>query len=81
MLFRLEKWFSGADRSQLRVSCVCSVEFGTIMLWYYIVDRTTVFNYGAKVSSMAPVFAMYTKHMPVWKHSANCLMTIIGNSG
>lgn len=27
----------------------CRVEFGTIMLWYYVVDRTPLFTYGAKV--------------------------------
>ena len=29
---------------------MCRVEFGFIMLWFYIVDRTTVFTpYGTKV--------------------------------
>ena len=27
----------------------CRVEFGTIMLWYYTVDRTSLFSYGKKV--------------------------------
>lgn len=27
----------------------CRVEFGTIMLWYYVADRTTVFPQGIKV--------------------------------
>ncbi len=25
------------------------MEFGTIMLWYYTVDRTSLFSYGKKV--------------------------------
>ena len=28
---------------------VCRVEFGTILLWYYLADRTTVFPQGIKV--------------------------------
>lgn len=28
---------------------LCRVEFGTIMLWYYTVDRTSLFSYGKKV--------------------------------
>lgn len=34
----------------LRYVC-CRVEFGTIMLWYYVADRTTVFPQGIKVMS------------------------------
>lgn len=30
---------------------LCRVEFGTIMLWYYAVDRTSLFSYGKKVRS------------------------------
>ena len=31
---------------------LCSVEFGTIMLWYYLADRTTVFGQNSKVRQL-----------------------------
>ena len=38
------------------------VEFGTIMLWYYLVDRTPLFKYGAKVGSQ-PSVLINPQHM------------------
>lgn len=32
--------------------CICRVEFGTYMLWFYVVDRTPTFRYGTKVTSL-----------------------------
>ena len=34
---------------RLKGTAMCRVEFGTIMLWYYTVDRTSLFSYGKKV--------------------------------
>lgn len=44
------------------------VEFGTIMLWFYVVDRTTVFTYGTKVNPLT-----CPKH-PLPPHSQSLLM-------
>jgi hypothetical protein len=39
----------GAEKGLTDMALGCSVEFGTIMLWYFVADRTAVFGQGTKV--------------------------------
>lgn len=50
------------------------MEFGTIMLWYFVADRTTVFYQGKKVL-MPSLLAYYSVHLPLPRDRHSCCVT------